>query len=316
MNAEPAELSGATLPLTRSNVGPNQGPAHFSFWTTGEGSATTAEAGAPCARRPPNPTELTPWPEPKTDRSAATDTNPPCSSNPPPYGPPLPSAVAHSDLPSAVGTGAAKPPYWAIVSPPATALLSLAPRAHLLPPALIALPLEGRVPPRPASYSAGQPPHSTRCRDSARRLRHRAAMWYAPACGRFRRATPRPVTYTPPLPSRPVPHLTPCVAWPNTFTLRWPAFLPARGRVYPHRRPRLADSKAPPAELLPIAGAASGLWAAENPNSPPESGGSPQMGPMDFLNHPRHGRDSYRSESRKRRGMMAFCAAFSRGAQK
>ena len=67
-------------------------------------------------RGSPNPTKLPPWPEPKTGRSAGTDTDPPCDAPPPPHAPDHPSAVAHSDRPSAAGTPEAKPPCSATVS--------------------------------------------------------------------------------------------------------------------------------------------------------------------------------------------------------
>jgi hypothetical protein len=51
--------------------------AHLSFWPPCRGGcAGTAETGAGCTRRSPNPTELPPQPEPKTGRSAETDTDP------------------------------------------------------------------------------------------------------------------------------------------------------------------------------------------------------------------------------------------------
>ena len=78
--------------------------------------AGIAGASTLCAGRFPNPTDLPPWPEPETGRSAGTNTDPPCDAPPPPHAPDHPSAVAHSDRPSAAGTPEAKPPCSATVS--------------------------------------------------------------------------------------------------------------------------------------------------------------------------------------------------------
>jgi hypothetical protein len=49
--------------------------AHFIFETPWQsGFAGTPGASTPCARRSPNPTDLPPWPEPRTGGSAGTDT--------------------------------------------------------------------------------------------------------------------------------------------------------------------------------------------------------------------------------------------------
>jgi len=59
--------------------------AYFTFWTPWQGGCpATTWADARCARGSPNPTERPPWSEPKTGRSDGTDTDPPCSSPPPP----------------------------------------------------------------------------------------------------------------------------------------------------------------------------------------------------------------------------------------
>jgi len=51
--------------------------AHFSFWPGWRGGcAGTAGASARYTRGSPNPTELPPWPEPKTGRSAGLHTHP------------------------------------------------------------------------------------------------------------------------------------------------------------------------------------------------------------------------------------------------
>jgi|GEM_PF-5364461 len=212
----------------------------------------------------------------------------PPSSYLPPHGPAHSCAVAHSDRSFAAGAPADGPPRWATVSPPATALLQLQLQAPLRPPVEIAspwkagLPLpgrwlrfgggpgstraKGRGGRRPSSFvhggsgstpgpdrthSGGKPPQSMRCRDSAWRLRTRAASGVRQRAGAvgpphgYRRPT------APALSSKPVPSSTLLVVHPTTSTLRGPASSPARGWVNPKRRPRPEDRKAPFAELLP-----------------------------------------------------------------
>jgi hypothetical protein len=133
--------------------------AHFSFWTPWRGGcAGTAGASARYTRGSPNPTKLPPWPEPKTGRSAGTDTDPARSLHPPFPGPPLPSAVAYSDRPSALATPAAatpppEPPFPTGTGPP--------PARETSAPASTRgdnIPLEGWLPPQPDGNDSMQDP--------------------------------------------------------------------------------------------------------------------------------------------------------------
>ena len=77
------------------------------------------------------------------------------------------------------------------------------------------------------------------------------SVWSAPACWRFRRATPRPETYRPApiFQARSTPDPIPWSA--DDIYPQRAGFQAGPGRVHPNRRPRPEDSKAPPAELLP-----------------------------------------------------------------
>ncbi len=158
----------------RSRPGKRLRPAHFSVWTPSGAALPEQQAPALVAPKSPNPRELLRWPESKTDRSAATDTNPPSSSNPPLHGPALLFSVAHSGRPSAAGPPTDKPPYRAALparnGPPAA-------RAPDAPASTRgdSISWEGRVTPRAVSHSGGKPSHSMRCRDPARRLQTGAA---------------------------------------------------------------------------------------------------------------------------------------------
>jgi len=125
--------------------------------------------------------------------------------------------IAHSDRPSAADVLADRPPCWATVSPPETALLQLEPQASLLPPVEIAsrgkarlhLPgrwlrfgrglvstrAKGRGGRRPSRGRGGRRPSM-----SARRLRGREAFGLRQLAGAFeeRHCARRP---TAPLPA-------------------------------------------------------------------------------------------------------------------
>ena len=185
----------------------------------------TAGANAGCARRAPNPSKLPPWPQPQTGRPAETDSDPPCSSQPPRRGPAHPSTVAYSDHACAAGAPADRAACWITVSPRATALLPLAPRAPLPQPVVIASRGRAGFPP-PASQSGGKPPHSIRCRGSPRRLRLREAFAVRPLAGAFeeQQRARRPTDPDPLAPKRrkfcTTPPHTACTAQLNAFPER------------------------------------------------------------------------------------------------
>ena len=188
----------------------------------------TAGANAGCARRAPNPSKLPPWPQPQTGRSAETDTDPPCSSHPPRRGPAHPSTVAYSDHACAAGAPADRAACWITVSPRATALLPLAPRAPLPQPVLIAS--RGR---------AGFPPACLPQRRQAAALHTlprlptapstSRSVCRAPACWRFRRATARPETHRP-RPAR--PKTTEVLHDPTRYSVHGPAQRLPRASIF------------------------------------------------------------------------------------
>ena len=110
---------------------------------------------------------------------------------------------------------------------------------------------EGRLPPRPERSGV-----LTMCPEvagvgSPERLPDWRSVWSAPACGRFCRATRRLDPYCPALIFQARSTPDPFVAYPTTFTLRWPACTPGPGWTYPNRPQGPEDSKALVADLFP-----------------------------------------------------------------
>ena len=137
--------------------------AHFTFWTPWQGGCpATTWADARCARGSPNPTERPPWSEPKTGRSDGTDTDPPCSSPPPPTAqslfPPLRAPVVSPLL-------VLQQIYTILPGhrfPRAGALFPLESQAPLLQPVVMGdVPLESRLPPGAPHTAAAS--RRTRC---------------------------------------------------------------------------------------------------------------------------------------------------------
>jgi hypothetical protein len=163
------------------------------------------------------------------------------------------------------------------------------------------------------SRSTKEPPEFLRCGDSAQRFRGRAAFGVRPLCWRFsdhRTAAGELLL---------APHSTPdpMHCCPTTFTLRCLASSLARGWVHLRRRPRPADSQAPPAKLLsPLAAAGVARGTGRGPKPAPESVGSPPKGAIEFSNNPPHLGALCRSEPWERRGTARFCGPCSPGGSK
>jgi hypothetical protein len=137
------------------------------------------------------------------------------------------------------------------------------------------------------SFCAGAIPNGTF--ERAQRLE-----W--PAGWLCRRAPLLPETHS----TTPASHKQPAFLGTRAHSAGNPGSTLARGWEYLNRRPWSKDNKASPAELLAPCSRRSGRWQAENPNSPPESVGSPQKGAIQCLNNPPRSRDWCQSEPGER----------------
>jgi len=260
--------------------------AHFSFWTPWRGGcAGAAAAGAGCAKRYPNPTELPPWPEPKTGRSAGLHTHAPSKlvSTAPRPGPFLYGCALRSSIRYGCSR---RQPWRATVSRaqrPSCSSSSKRPCFHPWrwhPVGGLASTL-ARLPQRRQAAAVHAP---RRFRTASPRSR---SVWSAPACWRFRSSALLPETYGPtfasqkrhdflrtrrhtrleaPIPPRPGGGCTRTGGLGlKTARLRLQSSFPRSRR--------------------------GGRWQVQNPNPPPSRQVLLKRGAVDLLNHPPHSRD-------------------------
>jgi hypothetical protein len=155
--------------------------AHFSDPLAGR-LCGTARASTRCARRCPNPTDLPPCPDSQTGRPAATDTDPPCSSHPPPPAQRFFPLLRTPILPPLLVLPQIDHPAEPLFPAPSGSPPARAPDAPASTRGA-GIPLEDRLPPRPVLGSRIEPSEFLRCRDPERHFRTRAAFGVRPLAG-------------------------------------------------------------------------------------------------------------------------------------
>ena len=240
----------------------------FSYWIPCRGDgAETAAAGARCARRFPNPTELPFWPKPKTGRSAVERTRSlpaACIQRPTarPFSPALRTPIVPP--PAAPRDGPPAGPPFPLRNGPPAARSPSAPGSTR-----VVLTSHGKAGFHPGpgrvgvssrrSFCAAATPNGSS--EFAQRLEWASLL----ALSDFRTAAAdlllHPIFQTRSTPD-PIP------SSPDDTDPQRARFQPGPGRVYPNRRPRPEDRKAPPAEFLALGARRGGRWQAENRNPP------------------------------------------------